>query len=78
MIRKIIIILVLVILSAITAILVFERSAAPVKPSLESFFRVLGKPVKTLDRLITKIIMVNNEEERKLGELPGQLHEILH
>ena len=72
MIRKIIIILVLVILSAITAILVFERSAAPVKPSLESFFRVLGKPVKTLDRLITKIIMVNNEEERKLGELLAQ------
>ena len=72
MIRKIIIILVLVILSVITAILVFERSAAPVKPSLESFFRVLGKPVKTLDRLITKIIMVNNEEERKLGELLAQ------
>lgn len=72
MIRKIIIILVLVILSAIAAILVFERSAAPVKPSLESFFRVLGKPVKTLDRSITKIIMVNNEEERKLGELLAQ------
>ena len=40
----------------------------PKKKTYEVLFQVLGKPLKTIDRTITRILNVSDEEEAKLGE----------
>lgn len=47
---------------------ILERKNTPIGFSFESIFSVIGKPVKTADRVITKTLNITVEEEKKFGE----------
>lgn len=66
--RGIFVTVVLAILGFTSYFVAIHQVQTPQGFSLETFYRYLGQPVKTLDRSITRVIGVNAQDERELGD----------
>lgn len=69
MIRRIMILIISGATLFLGVVLVQSKQEAPLGLSLETLLRVLGKPLKTVDRLVTRIVHITPEEERRLALL---------
>lgn len=68
MMKRIVFLMVFVIsLIALGVYVIHEKKNNPSKPSLEGLFTLFGKPVKAIDRSITKTLHVTNKEEAEYG-----------
>jgi predicted Zn-dependent protease len=65
---KILSIILLFILIFLTVFIVFEKPKTPKDRTYEVMFQIIGKPLKTSDRLITRFFNINNNDEKILGE----------
>lgn len=54
---------------ALSVALYFKRTQTPLQTTLAPAFQTLGTPVKTLDRLVGKVLPVDALDERELGEV---------
>lgn len=61
--------IVLVLIVGLSVLVVSQNKHPPVDNSFETLFNIAGKPIKTLDRSFTKLIGVNVEDERALGDI---------
>lgn len=52
----------------ITAILIKEKRQPQCSPSLAVLFQELGRPIKTLDRAISRMLPIDEIDEKMLGE----------
>lgn len=67
MIRRSLILTLLCFLLSLSALLLHRQQQAPLGLSLETPLRILGKPLKTFDRLITRVVHVTPEQEQRLA-----------
>lgn len=65
--RRFTIILTLLILIVIGVFVTIKQLAAPKTKTYESIFQIIGKPFKTLDRALTKVYGVSDDDEKQLG-----------
>ena len=54
---------------ALVAVLSIERIDTPLPASLAPVFQLLGTPVMALDHLVTRVIPIDEVDEREFGEL---------
>ena len=55
-------------IGSIILILIVEKSQPPFSRSWSSLFQELGKPVKTIDRMMSKIYPIDEIDEKMLGD----------
>lgn len=66
--RRFITVFTLLILMIICVFVSIKHLATPKIRTYESIFQIFGKPFKTLDRALTKVSGVSDEDEKKLGK----------
>ncbi|MBS0288624.1 MAG: M48 family metalloprotease [Proteobacteria bacterium] len=64
--------LLICILGVVSYLLVTNDVDTPQGLSFETFYRILGQPLKTVDRSITRALGVNAKDERALGDQLAQ------